>query len=201
MRAAIGLLLLSACAPTEQPMLIDSGDGAQNQTTFAGRQAPLPIEAVRVAARSEARRLGTQECKDIGIPDSAFVPVEVTGGGDSEYAVFFAHATCTMGGVTSASAFTGTGGAQIELWSADGNAPRLLFRHSMHGFTPTAEGFISSQHGAFCPGGAGPGMCVVDYRWRGPEDGFEPVSRRLYDYQHSGTPPEMRYDWNYPLPG
>jgi hypothetical protein len=135
----------------------------------------------------------------VTIPDSAFVPVEVTGGGSREYAVLFAHATCD--GMHSASYFTGTGGAKFQLWSAFQDAPRLLFEHQMHGFTPTTGGFVSLQHGSYCPGGAGPGMCLVAYKWTDTEDGFQVQSRRLYDYQHPGHVPEMRYDWNYPLPG
>jgi hypothetical protein len=34
-------------------------------------------------------------------------------------------------------------------------------------------------------------MCVVTYDWRGPEDGFEVRSRRLYDYQHPGAVPPI----------
>jgi len=125
------------------------------------------------------------------------VPVEVTGGGDPEYAVFLSHARCDG----ARTYFSGTGGAVIQIWSASGDAPILLLHHSMHGFTPTKDGLISLQHGAYCPGGAGPGMCVVTYDWRGPEDGLEVRSRRLYDYQHPGEVPAPAYDWNYPQPG
>jgi hypothetical protein len=197
MRAAlISFFLLAACSPSEPPLLIDDSN---QPATLAGRQAPLPVETVRSAARAEAARLHPRECGTVTIPDDAFVPVEVTGGGDPEYAVFFGHARCDAQG--SLTFFSGTGGAQIEIWSSSGDAPRLLLRHSMHGFKPTPAGLISVQHGAYCPGGAGPGMCVVAYHWRGPEDGFEVRSRRLYDDQHRGAVPAVDYDWNYPLPG
>jgi hypothetical protein len=185
---------LAACAPSEPQLLIDPGNAP---TALVGRQPPLPIEAVMDAARAELRRREGMHCRQLVIPDEAFVPVEVTTGGDPEYAVFLSHARCDG----AASYFTGTGGGVIQIWSASGDAPILLMHHSMHGFTPTKEGLISVQHGAYCPGGAGPGMCVVAYDWRGSEDGFEVRSRRLYDYQHPGEVPATVYDWNYPLPG
>ena len=186
--------LLAACAPSEPPLLIDVENAP---ATMVGRQAPLPIDKVMDAARAELRRREGMHCKQLTIPDEAFVPVEVTTGGDPEYAVFLSHARCDG----AASYFTGTGGGVIQIWSANGDAPMLLMSHSMHGCTPTKDGLVSVQHGAYCPGGAGPGMCVVTYDWHGPEDGFEVRSRRLYDYQHPGEPPAIAYDWNYPLPG
>jgi hypothetical protein len=186
--------LLAACAPSEPPLLIDIENAP---ATMVGRQAPLPIDRVMDAARAEMRRREGMNCKRLAIPDEAFVPVEVTTGGDPEYAVFLSHARCDG----AATYFTGTGGGVIQIWSANGDAPILLLSHSMHGFTPTKDGLVSVQHGAYCPGGAGPGMCVVTYDWHGPEDGFEVRSRRLYDYQHPGELPAIAYDWNYPRPG
>jgi len=191
----LAFLLLAACAP-EQPLLIDE---STRPATLVGRQPALSVEVVRAAIRGEANRRFAGDCGTVTIPDDAIVPVEVTGWGDLEFAVFFGRARCDRQG--SSSWFSGTGGATIALWSSSGNVPRLLFEHSMHGFTPTRDGFVSAQHDAFCPHGAGPGVCVVSYRWRGSEDGFEVGSRRLYDDRHPGTPPALRYDWNYPLPG
>ena len=190
--------LLVGCAPSEPQLLIDGSDTVENAPTMVvGRMAAMPADQVMDAARAELRRREGKNCNELIVPDQAFVPVEVTGGGDPEYAVFLSRARCDG----AASYFTGTGGAVIQIWSASGDAPILLLHHSMHGFTPTADGLISVQHGAYCPGGAGPGMCVVTYDWRGPEDGFEVRSRRLYDYQHAGEVPRTAYDWNYPLPG
>jgi len=190
--------LLAACAPSEPPILIDAASSLENApATMVGPVTPMPLDRVMDAARAEARRREAANCKQLVIPDEAFVPVEVTTGGDPEYAVFFSHARCDG----AASYFTGTGGGLIQIWAASGDAPILLLSHSMHGFTPTRDGLISVQHGAYCPGGAGPGMCVVTYDWHGPEDGFEVRSRRLYDDAHPGTPPAIAYDWNYPQPG
>ena len=190
-------LTVSACAPSEPQLLVDSSSAVENAPTMVvGRVAPMPLDHVMDAARAELRRREGMHCKELIIPDEAFVPVEITGGGDPEYAVILSHARCDG----AASYFTGTGGAVIQFWSASGDAPILLLSHSMHGFTPTAEGMISLQHGGYCPGGAGPGTCLVTYVWEG-EDGFQVGSRKLFDYLHPGEPPAMRYDWNYPLPG
>jgi len=194
--AASVAVFLVGCAPAGPP----SGNEEANQgDTYVGTQTALSIEAVRQAARAEANRIWGHDCGTVTIPDSAFIPVEITGGGSPEYAVLFSHATCD--GPRSSSYFTGTGGGKVQFWSAFQDAPRLLFEHQLEGFTPTGDGFVSVQHGGYCPGGAGPGACLVTYKWSGTEDGFQVQSRRLYDYQHPGQPPEMRYDWNYPLPG
>jgi hypothetical protein len=51
----------------------------------------------------------------------------------------------------------------------------LLLEHSMLGFSPTGDGLIT--HGAFCPGGAGPNVCEVIYRWNDPDRSLEVNSR------------------------
>lgn len=197
-RPFLACALLAACAPSEPPLLIDGGSSVENApATMAGTQPPLSADAVRAAARAELRRREGMHCKELVIPAEAFVPVEVTGGGDPEYALFLSQARCDG----AASYFTGTGGGVIQIWSASGDAPILLMHHSMHGFTPTGNGLVSVQHGGYCSGGAGPGMCVVTYDWRGPEDGFEVRSRRLYDYQHPGEPPAIAYAWDHRTKG
>jgi hypothetical protein len=190
--------LVVGCARSEPPLLIDAGNPVENgASVMVGRSPPLPLDRVMDAARAELRRREATNCRHLIVPDEAFVPVEVTGGGDSEYAVFLSHARCDG----AASYFTGTGGGLIQVWSASGEAPILLMHHSMHGFTPTRDGLISFQHGAFCDNAPGVSLCLVTYQFRGPEDGFEVRSRRLYDDAHPGTPPAIAYDWNYPLPG
>jgi len=191
------VLALTTCAPSEPPLLIDGGSVENAPATVVARLAPLPIDRVMDAARAELRVREAANCKQLVIPDEAFVPVEVTGGGDPEYAVFLSHARCDG----AASYFTGTGGGEIQIWSASGDVPMLLLKHSMHGFTPIKEGLLSFQHGAFCDNAPGVSLCLVTYRWKGPEDGFEVTSRRLYDDAHPGTPPPIAYDWNYPQPG
>lgn len=195
-RAILPVLLAGACS-SRPPLLIDQTENSS--ATVAGEQPPLTVDVVRRAVRVEANRVNATDCSTVTIPDDAIVPIEVTGGGDAEYAVFFGRARCDA--KNAASWFSGTGGGLIQLWSASGDVPRLLFEHAMHGFTPTASGFVSLQHGSACPGGAGPGACLVTYDWTSTADGFQVRSRRLYDDRHPGVPPTLRYDWNYPLPG
>jgi hypothetical protein len=189
--------LLTACAPSEPPLLADAGGMENSAAVAVANGVPLPVDRVMDAARAELRRREGMHCKVLTIPDEAFVPVEVTGGGDPEYAVILSHARCD----DSLSYFTGTGGSMVQIWAADGDAPTLLMHHMMRGFTPTAKGLISFQHGSFCNNAPGVSLCVVRYDWDNPQDGFQIRSRRLYDDAHPGTPPAIAYDWNYPLPG
>jgi hypothetical protein len=197
LRALLPLCALAGCAPAGP----SQRDVANAPDRVVARMAARPIDRVMDSARAAAITVAPPECSKVAIPDSAFVPIEVTGGGEPEYAVFFAHATCDVHGEPSASAFIGSGGGKIQIWSASAGSPRLLFDHSMHGFTPTPSGFVSVQHGGFCLGGAGPGVCVVSYEWNAPSNRFEVRGRRLYDDRHPGTLPVIAYDWNYPLPG
>ena len=188
------MFFLVACTPAEQPILIDS---VENQaTTAVGRQSPIPAEAVLQAARREADRRFGKACRTVTIPDAAFAPVEVTGGGDPEYAVFLGGARCETVGASTY--FSSTGDGPIQIWSASGDEPMLLLHHSMRGFTPTGNGLVSFQHGAFCDGGVGAQTCVVSYTWRGPEDSLEVSSRRLLGPGRPGKAPAMAYGWNYP---
>ena len=187
-------LLLVACTPSEQPLLIDA---VENQPAIAvDRQPPLSLETVREAARDEANRRFRNNCGTVTIPDGAFVPVEVTGGGYPEYAVFFGRARCDATGLNTD--FASAGDGLVQIWSASSNVPELLFNHAMRGFTPRKSGLVSFQHGAFCDGGVGAQTCVVTYGWRGPADGLEVQSRRLFGPGGQGSPPPMRYGWNYP---
>lgn len=187
-------LLLVACTPAHQPILIDS---VENQTAAAvGRQPPIPAAAVWRAAREEANRRFGKSCGTVTIPADALAPIEVTGGGDAEYAVFLGRARCDAVGASTY--FSSTGDGPIQIWSASGDAPTLLLHHSMRGFTPTGNGLVSFQHGAFCDGGVGAQTCLVTYVWRGPEDSLEVRSRRLFGPGRSGTPPPIRFGWNYP---
>ena len=194
MRCAF-LLAVAACAPQDKPLLIDGA----NETAMAGTQVPIAIETVRAAARAEANRLHARQCGTVEIADDVFAPVEVTGGGTPEYAMTFGRALCTS--QRAYSVFSGTGGSTVQIWSAGGDVPRLLFEHMMFGLTPTSEGFLSFQHGSACPGGSGPGVCLVTYAWSPTGDGFQVRSRTLYDDRNPGRLPRIAYDWNHPLPG
>lgn len=174
-------LLLGACAAAP-------GD-PQAPATLVGREPAADIGAVRAAVRAEAQRLYGAECGQVELPDRAFAPIEVTGGGAPEYAVLFGRGVCRTAG--SSMVWQGTGGAMVQVWLASGGPPRLLLEHQMHGFTPTPTGLLSLQHGGFCPDGAGPGVCLVTYAWNDRDRTLEVVGRRLFDDDRSGTPPQM----------
>jgi len=182
--------MLAACAPAEPPLLIDDSEAP---ATVVGREVQTPIAAVRAAVRAEARRLYADECGDVTLPDRAFEPIEITGGGLPEYAVLLGRGLCVGDG--SSNRWQGTGGSVVQVWLASGGPPRMLLEHSMHGFSVVPRGLLSLQHGGYCPGGAGPGMCLVQYQWNDQDRALEVAHRQLYDYRHPGQPPRMNYDY------
>ena len=183
-------LALSACSPADPPLLIDDGKAP---ATLVGREAQTPVETVRATIRQEAQRLYADECGTVTLPDRAFEPIEITGGGLPEYVVLLGRGTC--GRLGSPNLWEGTGGAVVQVWLASGGPPRMLLEHSMHGFSVSPRGFLSLQHGGYCPGGAGPGMCLGSYQWNDQDRALGVAHRRLYDYQHPGEPPRMNYDY------
>ena len=70
---------------------------------------------------------------------------------------------------------------------------RLLLEQQMHGFTAEGDRLITMQHGASCPGSAGPDQCRVVYRWNDRDRRLEVVERRLAS--SIGQVDEMAYDW------
>jgi hypothetical protein len=133
----------------------------------------VPLSAVKAAARAEARRLYAQDCGIVTLPDRAFVPVEVTGGSNPEYAVLLGRGTCTNW----AQRWSGTGGALVQFWYATNGPPRMLMERMVRGFTPVRGGVDLLQHGTYCPGGAGPNVCLVSYRWHDKDRALYPIKR------------------------
>lgn len=181
---AVGLLLDACAAPLGDP---------QAPATLVGQEPAADIEVVRAAVRAEAQRLYGAECGRVELPGRAFEPIEVTGGGAPEYAVLFGRGVCQTAG--SSMVWQGTGGAMVQVWRASGGRPRLLLEHQMHGFTPTPTGLLSLQHGGFCPGGTGAGVCLVTYAWNDRDRTLEVVSRRLFDDDRAGAPPSMAFGY------
>ena len=140
---------------------------------------PAPdMNIVHAVIAAEAQRLYGEECGQVYVPERAVVAVELTGGGGPEYAVLFSRVQCrTDGGATTR--WQGTGGAMVQFWLASGGPPRMLLEHQMLGFSPADAfaGLITHQHGAFCPGGAGPNICEVNYRWNDRDRALEVTSR------------------------
>ena len=153
----------------------------------------MPVEEVRSAVRAEAQRLYGKECGQVTVPDRAFVPVEFTGGGNPEYAVLLGRARCARWGASAP--WQGTGGAVVQFWLASGGPPRMMLERQMHGFTATGEGIVSAQHGGYCPDGAGPNRCMVQYRWNDRDRSLEVVKRDLVDGVDDDVHPPL--EWTY----
>ena len=153
-------------------------------TALSASSSPDVLELVRASVRQQAEAKFGQGCGEVVLPDRSFVPVDVTGDGRSEYAVLFALAQC--GGALTY--WSGTGGGVIEFWMVEDGRPRLVLTEQMHGFTPTATGFVAYEHGSFCPDGYGPQLCVMTYRWDSGSGRFDVVRRELWA---GPNPPEM----------
>ena len=150
-----------------------------------------PLSLVREAVRAEAQRLYGRDCGKATVPNRAFMPVEITGANNPEYAVLLGRSTCAQ----MAQRWSGTGGPVVQFWYASDGPARLLLERPMMGFTPTRTGLVSVQHGSFCPDGAGPSSCVVTYRWNEKDRALEVASRIFIDGKRFRHTPKMRYEY------
>ena len=155
-----------------------------------------PLALVRSAVRAEAQRLYGRDCGTVTIPDRAFLPVEITGASNPEYAVLMGRARCSKWGGTS-QRWSGTGGPVVQFWYASDGPARMLLERAMHGFTPTGDGLRALQHGTYCPGGAGPNPCLVAYRWNERDRALEVVRRTFIDGVKVKRSPKMRYGYQF----
>jgi hypothetical protein len=153
-----------------------------------------PVALVKSAVRAEAQRLYGRDCGRVTLPDRAFVPIELTGARNPEYAVLFGRAQCQRWGGSS-QRWSGTGGPVVQFWFASDGPARLLLERPMMAFTPTSPGLRSLQHGTACPGGAGPNPCLVTYRWNGKDRALEVASRLFIDGRRTRNVPTMRYEY------
>jgi hypothetical protein len=153
-----------------------------------------PLSLVRRAVRTEAQRLYGRDCGRVTIPDRAFLPVEITGANNPEFAVLFGRARCEKWG-NSSQRWSGTGGPIVQFWYASDGPARMLLERTMMGFTPKPAGLVSVQHGTTCPGGAGPNPCVVTYRWNEKDRALEVTSRVFIDGKRFRHTPNMRYEY------
>ncbi|HEX6860916.1 MAG TPA: hypothetical protein VF138_12055 [Caulobacteraceae bacterium] len=182
-RALLLSLLLTSCAAPQAP--------ARMVGTEADARPNFDAE-MRATIRDQAQRDYAAECGTVTVPDSAIIPLELTGGGLPEYAVTFGRVECAVDGGHS-TRWQGTGGPFIQFWIGSGGPPRIMLEQTMHGFSVTDGGLVAQQHGGFCPGGAGPNVCVVTYRWDDRTRRLEVVSR-VFDETGSGLAP-MRYGY------
>lgn len=167
-----------------------SEEAANQPAVLVGRESEdTHLARLKAVIRQDAVTSYGAECGTIEIPDDAFIPVEITGGGLTELAVSFGRVSCGIG----ASRFSGTGGVLVQFWIGSGGPVRLLLEHQMHGFTASGDQLISMQHGGFCPGGAGPDQCRVTYRWNDRDRRLEVIDRRLASPLDRAD--SMMYDW------
>lgn len=140
--------VMAADVPAPQP----------NQAQLREEHLERMKASIRLYTISEYQR----HCGLIWLPESAFEPVEINGGGMPEVAVFHDAATCTEMGATG---FHSTGGAIVQFWHMpEDRGPRLALSTAMMGFTPGHRQVVTREHGSSCglPGAAG---CRVTYRW------------------------------------
>jgi hypothetical protein len=64
----------------------------------------------------------------------------------------------------------------------------------MHGFSVVDGRLVAQQHGGFCPGGAGPNVCVITYAWDEQTRRLEVVERRFDEDGGSLAPMQYGYD-------
>ena len=183
------LALAAACDRTPLPPT-DTSDAAA-PARIVGHEAggTSHVDRMKAIIRRDAATSYGEECGTIAVPDRAFIPVEVTGGGLPELAVSFNRVECGIGRTR----FSGTGGVMVQFWIGSGGPVRLLLEQQMHGFTPMGDRLATLQHGARCPGGAGPDACLVTYAWNDQDRRFDVVGRNLAS--EMGEVPRMRYDY------
>ena len=170
---------------------------AEQHATIVGRETDNPgahMARLKDVIRRDARVSYGDECASIEIPGNAFILVEITGGGLPELAVNFGRVRCGE----ALTRFSGTGGAMVQFWVGSGGPVRLLLEHQMHGFTADGTRLITMQHGAFCPGGAGPDQCRVIYEWNDQDRRLDVVERTLASALE--RPEKMGHDVNAPPP-
>jgi hypothetical protein len=136
---------------------------------------------VRTVARAATEARFAGECGGIEVPARAFLPVDITGNRRGDYMLSFARVLCEK----NANLWNGSGGALFQLWTDEGGKARMLLEENMQAFRHDlkSEYLVTDQHGANCPGGAGPQICRVVYRW-------DKTSRSLKVVDRQFMPPE-----------
>ncbi len=171
------LLVASAAPPIAQT--------AEPATPTLPASRNVPVQVARAAVRAEARRVYGSTCGEVRLPNSAFIPIEISGGGTSEYAVLFDRGTC----VRSRNQWQNTGGSLVQFWRVTDGSARLLREQYAYGFTPTRDGVQSLRHMNFCPN-LNSGLCIVTYRWDKSDRKLEVANRRPL-----GPRSRMRWDF------
>lgn len=124
---------------------------------------PVMDDDVRTIARNAVEQRFARECGTIDVPARAFLPIDITGDNRDDYVLSFARIECAK----SANLWTGTAGPLFQVWTAEGGKPRMVLEENMLAFQHDMKSryLVTDQHGANCPGGAGPQICRVVYQW------------------------------------
>jgi hypothetical protein len=186
---AAAILVLSCAGAAAQTPAHDEATAPSAVATPAPGAEELPArpmtdelgwmtDRLRQAIVADAQRSYEPECSQVLVPDRAMIPIEFTGGGITEYVVPFGRVVCVATG--GPGPWQGTGGVLLQFWvGGAGGPPRLVLEQSMHGFTIEERRLITYQHGAYCPGGAGPDICRVTYAWNERDRRLEVTERAL----------------------
>lgn len=188
--ALAAMVIAGGCQPAARepvvPRLYLAGEAPNDSAAH--------LQRMKAVIRQDAEIAYAKRCEGIALPDEAFFPIEITGGGLPELAVSLQLAQCNLGRTL----FSGTGGELVQVWIGSGGPVRLMLEQQMHGFTPLDRGLMTVQHGGVCPNGAGPDACVVTYRWEDEGRRLETVGRTLASTL--GAWPETEHDY-YRLTG
>jgi hypothetical protein len=185
--AACSIWLFGCASPAAEAQAPATAVATESQTR------PDFDAEIRRVIREQAQRDYASECGVLTVPDRAIIPLELTGGGLPEYAVTFGRVLCAADGGQS-TRFQGTGGPLVQFWIGSGGPPRIMLEQTMHGFSVSDGRLVAQQHGGFCPGGAGPNVCVITYAWDERTRRLEVVERR-FDENGSGLAP-MQYGYD-----
>ena len=132
-----------------------------------------PRDDILVAAEAAANAGWAGECGPIVVPERALIPITLSGRAFT--VVSYGRIPCPR----ALGQFSGTGGPLVQVWTMDGDDTLQVLETQMHGFRVEEDRFVTDQHGAECPGGAGPAVCRVTYAWSGSGRGLQVVERRL----------------------
>ncbi|HXJ01985.1 MAG TPA: hypothetical protein VNH44_12240 [Micropepsaceae bacterium] len=148
--------------------------------------AAIRDNAVKQAARVAAEARFAAACGTVTIPDTAFLPVDITSGGH-DFVLSFARAVCAQ----KPDLWFATAGSLFQLWIAEGDTPRMALEQHLDGFRHDYKSavLITDQRGPSCKGAAGQAICRIVYRW-------EPAVRALVIVDRQSAPAEP-----LPVPG
>jgi hypothetical protein len=176
--------LLLGCSRSEEAPKPEQKAAAVPTSQQADELSPIIA-----AARQKVRELPGSQCgADPDIPDSAFLPVEITGDQSPELVLSLDNIPCT------AKAFSGTAGGILQFWSRQDGRMRLILEQQIERFTPGDRQLVTLEHSGHCQT-PGADFCRVTYQWNARNGRMEPTERILA----SKLPAIPKMAFNYDL--